>query len=731
MVFRWRIQRETMENDRRLRFRFRTALFTVVLSVLLFTVAVVGGGAEWSARYAVGELSNRVLDQTSLRIDQHILKVLDVARHQSELNQRLIERGRIDPRDPESVTSYFLEAMYSHPELSFLSLGLESGHYKEVARDRRGELTIRVLEPLPDGGSLITDFAPQPDGTRKKLFTKKFIGGISRNPTTRPYYTAAKVASEPVWTETYIFIGKEGYFDIPGVTRATPLYVGNPDGTLLGVLTADFDLYALSQFLQTLRVGRRGYAFVLEVRSGAEKLRVIAHPEPAKLTRPTGDGSTAQDAMPAHQIDDPVVQAFLGYLPAEPESVPATKLTRLELDIDSTRWLGGYRRLGGDDSPNWIICMVIPESDVMGSIMRMRAVTIVIGLLALGFAVFIVALLARAFGHAVRELAAETEQIGQLRLDSRPYHDSRLLEVYRLWSALDEMKAGLRSFQKFVPAELVRALFASGREAELGSERAELTIYFSDITNFTTISEKLEPEALAEFLGEYLGELSEQILAADGTIDKYIGDTIMAFWGAPNPHPDHAVTACRVALANQARLAELRRGWQARGLPEICARIGLNTGEVIVGNFGSKTRLNYTVIGDAANLAARLEGLNKVYGTEILLSAETYLVAREQVVTRPIDRVLVKGKERGDMVYELLGMAGEVDDAVLERCELYGIALDDYFNQRWQAAIVGFDRVLLHSPDDEPARVMRERAVTYQNMPPAADWDGVFRATSK
>lgn len=290
------------------------------------------------------------------------------------------------------------------------------------------------------------------------------------------------------------------------------------------------------------------------------------------------------------------------------------------------------------------------------------------------------------------------------------------------------MKTGLRSFQKYVPEELVRSLIESGEEAELGGSRKELTVFFSDIVGFTSISEQLTPDRLVALLAVYLEEMTGEILRSGGTVDKYIGDAIMAFWGAPRSHETPALSACRAALANQARLEALRVRWEQEGLPPLRARIGLHTGEAIVGNFGSPRRLDYTAIGDTVNVASRLEGLNRVYGTEILISKATRRAVGEMMITRPIDRVAVKGRKEGLLVYELLGEVGGPADSEAPLHDRYVEALNLYFEKDWKAAAEGFESAIGDGPNNSAAILMRERCKQLLVNPPSADWDGVFHA---
>ena len=198
--------------------------------------------------------------------------------------------------------------------------------------------------------------------------------------------------------------------------------------------------------------------------------------------------------------------------------------------------------------------------------------------------------------------------------------------------------------------------------------------------------------------------------------------------GAPRLHDAHALSACRTALANQARLGELRAEWRKHGLPELRARIGLHTGEATVGNFGSPDRLDYTAIGDTVNVASRLEGLNRIYGTDVLISDVTRVAAGDMMVTRPLDRVAVKGREGGLLVYELLGGAASVSEETILWRDCYASALEFYLQRKWKSAREGFESVLELRSGDVAARLMQARCESLLSAPPAGDWDGIFRA---
>jgi len=263
-----------------------------------------------------------------------------------------------------------------------------------------------------------------------------------------------------------------------------------------------------------------------------------------------------------------------------------------------------------------------------------------------------------------------------------------------------------------------------------GGESKELTIMFSDIRSFTSISEGMSPDALVFLLNEYLSEMTDILFKRWGTLDKYIGDAIMGFWGSPYPQADHAARACACALDMHARLRELNRKWESDGRKQLSIGIGINTGVVNVGNMGSQRRLAWTVMGDPVNLASRLEGLNKEYHTGIIVSETTWRQLNAQFVCRELDYTRVKGKLQPVSIYELLAFAAEApryEDLLGQ----FAAALAAYRRRDWEDAIERFEALLARYPDDGPAHELLKRAHEYRHEGPAADWDGVYVMKTK
>ncbi|MFC2140040.1 CHASE2 domain-containing protein, partial [Bacteroidota bacterium] len=287
-------------------------------------------------------------------------------------------------------------------------------------------------------------------------------------------------------------------------------------------------------------------------------------------------------------------------------------------------------------------------------------------------------------------------------------------------------------FSKFVSSALVNELIADPEKLKLGGEKKNLSILFSDIAGFTTFSEGKEPEVLVSFMNNFLHEMTDLVLASKGTLDKYLGDAIMAFWGAPVPIENHAILACKTALAMEKRLAELRDEWIAKGEKPLSIRIGVNSGDVVVGNIGGLERFDYTVMGDAVNLASRLEGANKTYKTCIMIGEATYNDVEDKVIVRELDQIQVKGKTVATRVYELIGLKGdEAAQKKHDEFELYYRGLTEYKKQNFSKAATLFAEALNLNEDDYTSKVYFDRCEFYIENPPPKDWNGVFVMKTK
>ena len=340
----------------------------------------------------------------------------------------------------------------------------------------------------------------------------------------------------------------------------------------------------------------------------------------------------------------------------------------------------------------------------------------------------------------LRQLVVSTKAL-ELGTDAEPVLIATRDEVGELALSFNRMVDELRArdrvkdtFGKFVDPRLVSRLIASGADQ---AERRSLTIFFSDIKQFTGISEQLTASAVVHLLNNYFGAVANVIHGHRGIIDKYIGDAVMAFWVPPFSNGDeHASDACRAALEQQDAIAALRERvpeitGMRRNAPELVIRMGIATGEAVIGTIGSDSVRSYTVIGDSVNLASRLEGMNKIYGTLIIISEETFRLAQGAIEAREIDTITVAGKTEPVRIYELMGRAGELESTRDELRVLFAQGLAAYRSRDWSAAQTAFESCLCKIPDDGPTRVFLERIAHLGHAPPAADWDGVWRHVEK
>lgn len=287
-------------------------------------------------------------------------------------------------------------------------------------------------------------------------------------------------------------------------------------------------------------------------------------------------------------------------------------------------------------------------------------------------------------------------------------------------------------FSQYVDMTIVDALVSDPEKLRLGGEKKELTVFFSDIAGFSTFSESKDPEDLVKFLNEYLSAMSQSVMQNKGTLDKFIGDAVMAFWGAPIPQEDHAFLACKTAIEQQRLIREMREKWKKEGQPLIDVRIGINSGPMVVGNVGGTQRFDYTVMGDNVNLASRLEGANKPYGTNIMISETTYEYVKDQFITRELDHLVVKGKTKPLIVYELIDFADAIlPQAYKESIDLYCQALAKYKERDFMSAIDLFKKAISVNPDESVSKLYLERAHAYLENPPPDNWDGVFIMKTK
>jgi len=310
-----------------------------------------------------------------------------------------------------------------------------------------------------------------------------------------------------------------------------------------------------------------------------------------------------------------------------------------------------------------------------------------------------------------------------------------LVSLYRALVEEKEKRKVRSAFGQYLSPEVIRRLLVNPQLVE--PRKTEITVMFSDIRGFTTISEKLDAQDLALFLNGYLSDMTKIVFDTQGTLDKYIGDAVMAFWGAPFEEPQHASNACGAALAMMKTVHAMQKQWEAEGKPKLDIGIGLNSGPASVGNMGSALRYGYTALGDTVNLSSRLEGLNKEYGTHILVNESTYATVKDAgFLFRELDIIRVKGKLQPVTIHELVGKLSELEqdpkyEELQQRLHDFAAARELYRKRQWEQAQHAFQEILDRTPDDGPSRMYWKRCQEYLFDEPPVGWDGVFTMTHK
>lgn len=457
----------------------------------------------------------------------------------------------------------------------------------------------------------------------------------------------------------------------------------------------------------------------LEEEGGGEDL-VFLCDRAGRLVAPTG-GARLEDTddglrVPCGDVPDVLVPALDAALRADLRGGRAIA----RVVIGGRPWIVSLRDLPA--SQDWIVGVLVPEDAFTGALDTART-RLLVGAVAIAGLLLGGGLLGvRAAGRSFGAIVDATARMGSFDFAPAP-RTSHVQEVQAVLDGLESAKGALRALGKFVPVDLVRRLYAEGGDPRPGGELRELSVLFSDIAGFTSLAETVAPDELAEVLSRYFAAMTAAIHGTRGTVDKFIGDAVMALWNAPEDVPEHAAAACRAALACRSAERALLEdpAWGAR--PRFRTRFGIHTGRVLVGNIGAPDRLDFTALGDGVNLASRLEGLNKQYGTTILVSEATAAAAGSAFAFRRIDVVAVKGRARGVAVLELLGPAGV-------RTRVH----DDYERAfaRYLARDFAAARELLGAQaDDPPSRVLADRCTAFLLDPPDTDWDGTFTAAEK
>ncbi len=529
----------------------------------------------------------------------------------------------------------------------------------------------------------------------------------------REWYKNAFEYEALSWSSIYIF----STVSLPGIAASFPIRDAN--NKIIGVIGSDILLRSVSEILAENSFD--GVSLILN-NSGD----VVAHPTEKETAKVVG-----QEVKLMHIENLPQKYILTAF-----ENRKKNKIDHMVYNHDFRDFIGYFINFDNDLFKDWLFLSVAPVDVFIGTVKTAQTKVLYICLLILIFSTFVISYMTLKISRPIHALVEQADRIRVFNLNEVPIVRSGIVEIQKLQDSIYRMRRSLEAFGKFVPKSLVRSLLEKDTEVKIGGKKKRVTLFFSDIEGFTSISEASTADRLMVHLSEYFDELSSIIIKDSGTIDKYIGDAIMAFWGAPNADVRHSLHACKAALLIQKRLVDLNRKWIYDKKSAFNTRIGIHTGEVIVGNLGSAERMNYTVIGDAVNLASRLEGVNKNYGTKIIISEAVYKDIEEQAIVRPLDIVSVKGKNEGVAIYELIALTGTdpyllPTNDELDMCHMFQKAFKHYYEQRWDDAIAYFTKLSHRFPSDIPTQMYLKRCQHFKESPPGKDWDHIHHLHEK
>lgn len=659
-------------------------ILTLFLTLLLVSVICIIAFSYLRNEKSILNFSKVTIEMVNQNIQQQLTSNLIDLQQLPKLTQSLISDYHDITLENKDLTFFMLTALKTYPRLHAFFIATPDGNFI-VAADLqmmgRNHYITDPTKPLPEG----TEFALRNIDYPKKKETWRYMDASFKNlgeeslqtdfdpRTLRPYEGAVKTRTL-YWSGTYV-----NPFGTRGIAVALPIY---KEQKLIAVVTAVLPLQVVSDFFSNLKISKRGKAFIVD--SSGKIIVPLKEQESSTLV------TEAVDLF--NQNHQP------NYLVQDKGEIYLVHTSPFPVNLENS----------------WLIVVMAPLNDFFGVLLQALRATMLISLILVLISSLIVFYLAKRISKPIVSLANEIDKIKHLNLESEKRVKSHIQEIILLDSSIASMRMVLRSFAHYVPKEIVKQLLEKEKEITLGGEKRTLTILFSDIIGFTTIAESLPIEIVMSSLEVYFDRLSKIILEGYGTIDKYIGDSIMAFWGAPIDIPTPDAFACQAALRCQATLTLFNEEQKKEGKPEFLTRIGIHTGEVIVGNIGTQERMNYTIIGDAVNEAARLEHINSLYHTNIVISEEVYQKIGDQFLTRPLDEVLIRGKKQKVKIYELIAKYGTDTEIAPkpgqeEICTLFSQAYNAYTLGKKSDAKDLFQSILQKFPHDFPTQLYLDR----------------------
>ncbi|BCS87968.1 adenylate/guanylate cyclase domain-containing protein [Pseudodesulfovibrio sediminis] len=698
-------------------------VFTILVSVIVTILVGYGyksntDAAVIAAHQLLSQVEDSVADKTKVLFDTAFRTVSTAVSFPN------IERkATIHSHPLEHVFFNFLE---QNKDVTSIYTGFGDGDFFLVS-SLHGRGNMKKSLNIPSQAAWYTQvIGHRPDGQRYEL--RKFLDAgfvtvgssttlnVEYDPRNRPWFKSTDETNIATLSDVYVF----SLSGEPGITVSRRF-----DGLIHGVVGVDLSLSNLSRFLKSQLVGKDSEIMIFGANGD-----VYAYPKLDRLVTSIGvDNGRPGQWNKVGALGSKVLSALMRQFMKDSDK----SLQNKSLMVDGVSHLVAVTPLPKSYGKELFIGMAIPESSFTGPIADVgkRTILVSLGMLFLFFPVIYI--VSKRISRPLNELTKSLEEIKAFKLDTPIKVRSHIFEIRELGKASETMRETLNVFGRYIPKPLVESMIVNKIVPTLGGDRRMMTFLFSDIKDFTTISEQLTPEQVTGGITQYLKDMGETILDNGGTIDKYIGDAIMVFWNAPVADDEHAFHACLTALECRDVLTAFNQKRRENGKPEFLTRMGVHTGEAVVGNIGSSDRMAYTAMGAAVNLASRLEGLNKYMGTDILVSESTMRAAGEGFLFRFAGKVVPKGSSVEMGVYELLGTRHgatgvfapfAVDVESMNKVREWEGAMDLFLARNFVGAVDAFSALLDLYGADSLVDKYHTLAQSYAVTPPDTAWCG-------
>ncbi|MCK5728236.1 MAG: hypothetical protein KAH08_03340 [Methylococcales bacterium] len=696
---------------------FKVDLMSCFFGLILMMIAIIMYSYEINSKNTLA-LSNSLLNTTLNHAVSETMHHLKVAEDSTSLGSILLA-SKLDLVNNAHLEQHVIKILRKTPFLFMYYIADEKGNLVLGYQNKFGDVSTELIYNSVKEPYTLWKYR----NAKGEILTTHTEKHSNFDPRQRGWYQKTKASLKTHWTEVYQFqnIGKDSIYQkrsdterLYGISIANPII--DTDNNFKGVIGASIGLDHLADFFTSLSIGMNGKGLVV---NKTREIMLFSELELDKLAKGQHEATINEIKL------DWVREGAQAFFKAMQKDFSYT--------INDKRYYVKVHDFSTFIGKEWFLIIIVPEDDFLGEVKQMRSTSLALTSLMLLFSILLSFWLSRNLSKPIENIMRTMRNVKNLNFENLTPLSSPIREFQQISDATTAMTQGLKAFLKYVPPTLVQQFIEEG-EASVVAEHQELNLsfFFSDIEGFTTLSEEVGPQELMTDLSDYFDCMTKIIvLNNQGTIDKYIGDSVMAFWGAPNYIAEHSKLACYSALGCKLTIDRLNKERLALGKKAFITRIGIHTGLAIVGHLGSRDRINYTVIGDNVNLASRIEGVNKIYHTQIIVSQNSYRQVYQYFVFRPLDFIIVKGKNEGIKIYELVGEKNAVDNEILALVALASDAFEAYLSKQFEQALRLYKQILTNNPDDQPAKVLMTKCEHFIKNPPDQHWTGATRLLEK